>query len=205
MSYRLYWNVDPLLLFHSFEWTMSGCKYKCCNTIHDSRPIISEYLKALNWNFSILLLEPIWLYKLYLNNLKLGKNNDFMIIYQKMATLLKKKPVIGAISAISNCTFKDVEFYNGMVILKFRFHSHYICFVMPVGFFGRCSLFWKYWLGVGKFHLAGFRISGFKDNNLSARSVRNFQSIIADTAIATLYISMPFHFVYTATYRMIEK
>lgn len=191
---------------------MSGCKYKCCNTIHDSRPVISEYLKALNWNFSILLLEPIWLYKPYLNNLKLGKNNDFMIINQKMATPLKKthqnhKLVIGAISAISNCTrtYEDVEFYNGIVILKFRFYSHYICFVMPVGFFGRCSLFWKYWLGVGKFHLAGFRISGFKDNNLSARSVRNFQSIIADTAIATLYISMPFHYVYTATYRMIEK
>lgn len=92
LSYRLYWNVDPLLLFHSFEWTMSGCKYKCCNTIHDSRPIISEYLKALNWNFSILLLEPIWLYKLYLNNLKLGKNNDFMIINQKMATPIKKNP-----------------------------------------------------------------------------------------------------------------
>lgn len=71
---------------------LCGCKYKCCNTIHDSRPVISEYLKALNWNFSILLLEPIWLYKLYLNNLKLGKNNDFMIINQKMATPLKKTP-----------------------------------------------------------------------------------------------------------------
>lgn len=84
--------------------------------------------------------------------------------------------MIGVISVILNCIcmYEDVEFYNGMVILKFRFYFYYICFVMFVGFFGCCSLFWKYWFGVGKFYLVGFRIFGFKDNNFFVRSVMNF-------------------------------